>query len=198
MDAEVIKAIPEDDTITREDPRRFTTSNGIIFKLKPVPPLLIIDAQRRFREPEPPKIRNLDKGEGDEAPLEENPNDPSYLRAMEEYRHTIGEVANAIFLTRGIEIISIPDGIDKPEDSDWAEEVHEFAGLDVPAVGRRRLYAWLKYVALTSMDDFQGLINKVAGLGGVTLERDVQDAEVAFRPEPNGSAVAGVSASEEV
>jgi hypothetical protein len=196
----ILQAIPEDSDQAAEAqrPDRFVTTTGIVFKLKPVAPMLIMDAQRKFKEPIPPKIPNFDKGDGADAPLEENPNDPDYLRAMDAYRQHIGEVANAIFLTRGIDIVSVPDGIDKVDDAEWAEEVKEFAELDVPAVGRRRLYCWLKYVALTSMVDFQGLMNKLTTLGGVTLEQDVSVAEESFRVDEIGPASEGVPPSEEV
>ena len=194
----VLAALGDDDiTINdlREKPDQFTTSGGIVFRLKPVAPLLIIDVQRRFKAPEPPKLPNYDKGEGDDAPLEENPNDPAYLRAVQEHNMQVGEASNAVFLTRGTEIVSIPDGIDKVDDAEWADDVKEFAGLDVSAAGRRRYYCWLKYVALSSMDDFQGLLSKLTSLGGVTLESEVQSAEETFRPAEDGNADPGVRAS---
>lgn len=198
MTDNILQAIPESNETVAQRPDQFVTSNGITFKLKPVAPLLILDAQRRLVEPAPPKIPNFDKGEGDEAPLEENPSDPTYVRALAEYRAKVGEITNAIFLTRGTEVVNVPDGIDKVDDVEWAEEVEEFAELKVPAVGRRRYYCWLKYVALTSMDDFQGLLNKLTTLGGVTLERDVQAAEDSFRPDENGSTAERIPPTEEV
>lgn len=195
----ILQAIPEDATdgqvADAQRPDRFVTSNGITFKLKPVAPLLVLDAQKQIPEPQPPKLKNYAKGEDDDAPLEENPNDPAFLRAHMEYRQKVGEVSNAIFLTRGTEVISVPDGIEKFEDQEWAQEVEEFGGIKVPAVGRRRYYCWLKYVALTSMNDFQGLLNKLTALGGVTLESDVADAETSFRPDESGDAASGLPSS---
>jgi hypothetical protein len=195
----ILQAIPEDATdgqaADAQRPDRFVTSTGIVFKLKPVAPLLILDAQKQIPEPRPPQIHNYDKGEGEDAPLEENPNDPMFLREHSEYRQRVGEVSNAIFLTRGTEVISIPDDVEKIEDEDWAAEVEEFAGLKVPVVGRRRYYCWLKYVALTSMIDFQGLLNKLSALGGVTLESDVAEAETSFRTDQSGDASEGLSSS---
>lgn len=198
MDAEVLSAIKEHDDATNGALNRFTTYEGIVFKLKPVAPLLVLDAQKQITEPRPPKIKNYDKGEGDDAPLEENPSDPEFLRLHMEYRQKVGEVSNAIFLTRGTEIEFVPEGIDRPEDTAWAEEVTELTGIQIPAVGRRRFYAWTKYVALTSMDDFTNLLNKLTALGGVTLERDVADAETSFRPDESGNASEGLPPSEEV
>jgi len=198
----ILQAIPEDamegQVADAQRPDRFVTSNGITFKLKPVAPLLVLDAQKQIVEPTPPKLKNYEKGEGDDAPLEENPNDPAFLRAHMEYRQRVGEVSNAIFLTRGTEVLSVPEGIEHYEDKEWAEEVEEFAGIKVPAVGRRRYYCWLKYVALTSMDDFQGLLNKLTALGGVTLESDVATAEATFRPDEGGDAAPGLPPNQEV
>jgi hypothetical protein len=198
----ILQAIPEDATDDQvadaQRPDRFVTSNGIVFKLKPVAPLLVLDAQKQIIEPKPPKLKNYAKGEDDDAPLEENPNDPEFLRAHSEYRQKVGEVSNAIFLTRGTEVISVPDDVDKLDDEDWALEVEEFTDIKVPKVGRRRYYCWLKYVALTSMIDFQSLLNKLSALGGVTLESDVADAEASFRTDTSGDAAAGIPPSEEV
>jgi hypothetical protein len=198
----ILQAIPEDATDDQvadaQRPDRFVTSNGIVFKLKPVAPLLVLDAQKQIIEPKPPKLKNYAKGEDDDAPLEENPNDPEFLRAHSEYRQKVGEVSNAIFLTRGTEVISVPDDVDKLDDEDWALEVEEFTDIKVPKVGRRRYYCWLKYVALTSMIDFQSLLNKLSALGGVTLESDVADAETSFRTDTSGDASAGIPPSEEV
>ena len=190
MDAEVLNAIPEDTASSGNGVlNEFTTSNGIVLKLKPVPPLLVMDAQRSIKEPTPPKIPNYDKGDEGDAPLEENPSDPTYLREMAAYQSQVGELSNAIFLTRGVDVISVPEGIDKVDDEGWADDVQEFTSLVIPKVGRRRMYCWLKYVALTSLDDFQGLLNKLTSLGGVTLESDVQQAQASFRPDTNGDAV---------
>lgn len=196
----ILQAIPEDggQVADAQRPDRFVTSNGIVFKLKAVAPLLIMDAQRNFQEPQPPKIRNFEKGDGDDAPLEDNPNDPKYQRELMEYRRQLGEIANAIYLTRGTEIISKPDDVDGPEDENWAMEVEDFANLKVPKVGRRRYFCWIKYVALESMGDFQGLMNKLTTLGGVTVERDVIDAETSFRTDESGDTSEGVPPTEEV
>lgn len=196
----ILQAIPEESgqVADAQRPDRFVTSNGIVFKLKAVAPLLIMDAQRNFTEPQPPKIRNFEKGDGDDAPLEDNPNDPKYQRELVEYRRQLGEIANAIYLTRGTEIVSIPEGVDKPDDEDWAMEVQDFAGITVPKVGRRRYFCWIKYVALESMSDFQGMMNKLTTLGGVTVERDVIDAEQSFRADESGDTAEGIPPTEEV
>lgn len=196
----ILQAIPEDDArvADAQRPDRFVASNGIVFKVKAVPPLLIMDVQRKFIPPMPPKLPNFDKGEGSDAPLEENPNDPTYVRELAEHNQRVGEASNAIFLTRGVEVVSIPDGVERLDDAGWAEDIQEFTDIVVPAVGKRRMYCWMKYVALTSMDDFQGLLNKIMTVGGITSEADVVNAEQSFRPSENGDASSGVPPEPEV
>lgn len=197
---DVLAAIPEDDQdkdFLRPD--RFRTSTGIMLKLKAVPPMLIMDIQSKFEIPEPPKVKNLEKGEGDDAPLEDNPNDPTYLRAVAAYNRKVAEASNAVVLTRGTELLYVPDGIEKPDDESWSDDIEELTeGLSIPKVGKRRYYCWLKYVALASMDDFQSLLNKLTVFGGVTLEEDVTVAEKSFRTDQDGNTTEGVPASEEV
>jgi hypothetical protein len=59
-------------------------------------------------------------------------------------------------LTRGTELIKLPEGIEPPEGETWSEDVHDITGIEVPPVGsRRRYYVWLKYVALNDLGGLQ-------------------------------------------
>lgn len=189
---DAIAGVERTDHRRREENNKYTTENGIVFRLKPVPPLLIVDAQKLHREPVPPKVYIQDKDTH-----EENPNDPEYQRQLNEWRQTVGEISNAVLLTRGTEIISVPAGIDQLDDPAWAEDLFDLTGLEVPKVGRRRYFCWMKYVALTSMDDFQGIVGKISRLGGITMEADVADAEARFRSDEEGYSANGVHAAEE-
>lgn len=191
MDANsVIRAIPEEETLPKN---QFRTSNGVLLKLKPVPPLLIADAQRRLVEPKPPKARNLDKGDD---VYEENPNDPDYIRQLEEHNQIVGDVSSAILITRGTEVIERPHDIDSVDATDWADDVKEIAGIDVPSMGRRRYFCWMKYVVLVSADDFHQLIQRLSRLAGVTREEDVAQAADRFRNNSQGDTPTGVRAIE--
>lgn len=170
----------------------YTTSNGVVLKIKAVSPFLMRDAQSRITEPEPPVVPNPDK----EGTLEENPNDPGYIRAVDAYRQTLGEVANAIMLSRGTELISVPDGMEKPEDTNWAEDAADFAQVTIPSAGRRRYYCWLKYQAVTTMSDFTGLIGAISAAGQITIESEVATEADSFRNIPEGDSATGVRAEE--
>jgi hypothetical protein len=175
----VIQAIPEGDLPRRDT---FTTGAGIVFRVKPVPPMLIEDTRRRFlaNEPQPPMVRNEDK-----ETLEENPNDPEYRRAHDRFFLDLGEASSALMLTRGTELIKLPEGIEPPEGETWSEDVHDITGIEVPPVGsRRRYYVWLKYVALTTWGDFNGLVRAASRASGMTREDDVADAAESFRDNP--------------
>lgn len=170
----VVNAIPEKEV--NEDRFKFTASNGVVFELRPVPPLLVSDARTGIPVPTPPRYMNEDKGVE-----EENPDHPSHQRALEEYREAISEVTNAVYLTRGTRVTHIPDGFPKVDDLEWEEDITEFTNLKIPKVGRRRYYCWLKWVALEKIEDFTGLLNAAAAAGGRVMEEAVAQATEEFR-----------------
>lgn len=174
---------------TKDEPDTFTTQDGVVLHLRSVAPMLINDAQRRVKEPKIPLVKNLDKGDD---VWEENPNDPSYLRAVEEHRQTLGELTNSLLIMRGTEVVSVPDGFPKLEDKAWSEDIEEFTGIQVPASGRRRYYCWIKYCVLSSMSDFMTLLRKVSSMGGITLEADVAQAMDDFRNNKTGDTPEGI------
>ena len=194
----VLDAIPEDgSTNSTTDPKVFITGLGIRFKIKPVAPFLLFDSQRALKEPRPPRVPNLDK-DPDGKVLEENPHDPAYLQEVQDHRQALGDLSNGIMISRGTEIIHpLPDGIEGPETDGWIEDVEEFAGITVPRTTRKRYYAWVKYVALTTMEEFTTLIQRVSAAAGMTLEVDVAAAVESFRDQPSGDTSNGVHPGEE-
>lgn len=187
----ILQAVEDGIQERHDKPDTFRTSTGVVFRIKPVPPLLIVDAQKRFDAPVPPKVLNPDK-----ETMEENPNDPEYARQLQEYHQGLGEVANAVLITRGTEVLEVPPTVETVEDGSWSDDVEEFAGIKVPPAGRRRYFCWVKYVAMANMEDLTGLVGKISNFSGATLEVDVAAAADTFRPVPSGSAAPGVPASE--
>lgn len=188
----IVQLIPEEEK--QDDPFSFTTSAGITFKLRKVPPFLMIDAQRKFIAPKPPMVYIEDK-----ETHEENPNDPEYLAALQKHQRDLSDLGNAIMLARGTMLVSKPDSIPGPDDADWSAELEELAGegvFDIPKVGKRRYYAWLKYVALTDMSDFQGITNKLTATAGITTEAEVAKATDDFRSDEGRDTSDGVPAGE--
>lgn len=188
---QVLNALPED---TVKGPHTFTTSNGIQFHIKPVSPYIGMDAAKNIPAPEVPMVPAQD---GRDI-LIENPDDPAYKRAVNEYRARLAELSNAILLTRGTELIlPLPEGVDSPESEEWADDLREFAGLEIPASGRRRYYAWLKYIALSNSKDFIDLYWEVASASGITKEADVVEAIANFRNNQARGTDTGDNAVEE-
>ena len=186
----VLSAIPGVEPQAAAPSNLFTASTGVVLRAKAVSPLLIIDAQKKLREPRPPKVHNPDKGYD-----EENPADPDYIAAVAEYRQTIGEVSNAIWLTMGVDVVTVPNGMQDAESTEWSEMLEDVADITVPERGPRRRYCWLKYVVLTSMEDVQGLIGQISRMSGIVMEGDVQLAAGDFRSVSPRDTADGVSAA---
>lgn len=190
----LLAAIPEGEDTEPKD--QFTTSTGIVFKLRSVPPLLIIDAQANLKPPRPPKVPNLDL-DPDGKVLMENLDDPTFIEARNKYRSDISDLSNAIFLTRGTKVVSVPPSVETVESTDWSDDLRDFAKLEIPDSGRKRYYCWLKYVALAKMNDLTAVMRKVSNLaGGVTLEAEVAKATDDFRSDTEGDVAIPVHPAE--
>lgn len=166
--ARVLASIPEGEL---PDPSKYTTSLGVVLRIRPVPPLLLQDARKHIPVPTPPRVFIQDKDTH-----EENLSDPDYLRAMQEYEAATGESANALLLTRGTDVEYVPPGVEPVDSTNWSDDVADFTGIDVPREGRRRYYCWMKYVAIATQDDFMGILSAVSRASGLTREADVADA----------------------
>lgn len=177
----------------KDDPTTFTTSNGVVFKVNPVSPLLVMEAKSRLPLPKPPKIRVEDK-----ETYEENLHDPEYNRQLQEYQYRIAQTTNAILIVRGTTLISVPPAIESADDEGWAEDIEMFGELEIPPVGsRKRYFLWVKYVALPMLSDWQGLLGKVMEAGGQTLEADVAVAAESFRGDEEGDINPGLRIASE-
>ncbi len=152
-----------------------TLDNGVVLKLKPVPPFAAQHAVANLEEPKPP-IVDVGKGKDRE---EENPNDPGYLEKMEAYsREVIETTVNAMLVT-GTEIISVPDGVQSPEDDDWLNRI-QYLGIEVDGENKwARYVAWLRYCALSgpSLTRIMAELRKSIGLN----EEEVDIAVKTFR-----------------
>jgi hypothetical protein len=155
-------------------PERVKLSNGIELKIRKVPPLLLTRAQEQIAVPKVPESYIEAKGE-----TEENPNHPDYLKAVEEYNNAVNMAAlNAMLLT-GTSFADAPEGIDKPEDSGWAETL-DALGIPVPTSTPGRYLAWLRYYALEDPMDMLEVMTAVGRVTGIA-EADVLKAVEAFR-----------------
>jgi len=169
MDAQVLNEVTE-----TKDPQTWISSNGIVFRFKRVSRMIIADAGRKIRDPKVPVVMNEDKGRE-----EENPNHPDYIEALADANYRRGMLAVNVYLSMGTEIVTLPEGIVPPEDCSWEEDLAAF-DLDIPAKGKARYVAWLKYYALND-DDSSELTLAAMRYGGATLEEDVSAAEAGFQ-----------------
>lgn len=149
-------------------------TNGIVLKLKSVPPFLIRQAARNLV---PPEIPMADVGKGR---VEPNPDDPIYLQKLEEYGQLTTDVGLNVTIAAGTEIQSLPDSIPSPEDDSWLELLG-ILGVEVD-VSRpvARYLAWARYVAITDIKDIALLMGAVSGGIGMT-EEEVEATVHSFR-----------------
>lgn len=180
---QMIQAIAEDDPQDTTPPNQFKASSGVVFKIKKVSPLLLKDAQERLIEPRPPKVYLEDK-----ETHEDNPSDPDYQDKLRQFQILQAETSHAVLLTMGTAVESIPDDVDGIDATAWVETVEEIIGIEVPKTPRRRYFCWVKYVAITDMADFFGLLRKITRLSGFVTEEAVAQAAASFRSSENGRA----------
>jgi hypothetical protein len=152
-----------------------TLSNGIVLKLKAVPPLAMREAAISVPQPKVPVVFVESLGRA-----EENPNDPDYARALTRWENDqVFRVADVLMLL-GTSVESVPEGYQRPEDEEWFEEL-EVLGLAVDGSNRhKRRLAWLRMYAFTSERDIAATMAAITALSGTT-EVEVGRAAAAFR-----------------
>lgn len=162
----------------------FELSNGIVLKIKSVPPFLVQAVQNEFKTPTPPKVMIEEKGRE-----EENPNDPEYLRQLIELEEQQQLAINDLFLAWGTEIISVPDGYFKPEQDEWIAMV-EFAqnitgkNIHIERDNQIKRYLhWLRFYALETGADIALATRLPMELAGIR-EGEVEEVMESFRSLP--------------
>lgn len=144
-----------------------TLSNGIVLRIKPVPQMLLRDATLKIATPKVPMWHNDQRDED-----EPNPNDPSYLEAMQEYNTAVMLTAGNAALVLGTECLTVPVGYSRPEDEEWLEYAR-YANAE-PDVSSKpaRYVAWLHYHALNTETD------QAAAIMAPLLAASLTDEEV--------------------
>ena len=162
-------------------PLVFTTRSGIVLKIRPVPSHVTREVLRQLKEPKVPVFHN-DAKERDE----ENPRDPTYLAAVDEFKNKQVDLSNRTYLLYTEVLGLLPEGIDSPTDSTWSDEL-KFIGVEVHDSGRERYVDWLKFYALTDAD-FKDLMTAMYVAGGLVSEEDIAAAITSFPDNKNGTA----------
>lgn len=162
----------------------FELSNGIVLRIKSVPPFLVQAVQNEFKAPKPPKVMIEEKGRE-----EENPNDPEYLRQLEELDEQQQLAINDLFLAWGTEVISVPTDHYMPEDDEWISMV-EFAqsitgkSFHIDKDDKTKRYLnWLRFYALETGGDIALATSLPMQLAGIR-EGEVEEVMESFRSLP--------------
>lgn len=150
-------------------------SNGIVLRLRDVPPYALQNAATKFPPPTIPVVYIEDKGRE-----EENPLDPDYLKALQTHSVKQLELAVDVLLLLGTSLLTKPEGEEGPEDNEWHERLTEL-GLEVNVANKSQRYlSWLRMYALARDDDMSEVVSAVIGRAGVS-EVAVANAILAFR-----------------
>lgn len=158
-----------------DDKNLITLSNGIVLKMKPVPPLLLNSIANSVPEPEVPKVWIEEKGRE-----EENPEHPAYLKAIIDRANLVGIMIIDATLAVGTELVSVPDNMLKPEDDGWLWQAkHSGKEFDLTDPKDRYL-AWLRYYAVETQDDLNNLNTIPQILAGIR-EGEVDKVSNSFR-----------------
>lgn len=162
--------------------RDVTLPSGVEVQVTGVPAMLVLAVLQTIPEPKPPIIQL----EGKER-TEENPNDPEYLKKVQEYKVAQGRLTNEAYLANGVlKINKLPDDKIPLESDDWVERL-EIVGVQPRKVGLGRRIDWLQYHILGD-GDLSELITAIALAGGGVTEELVKQAADSFRPIENGTA----------
>lgn len=162
----------------------FTLSNGIVLTIKSVPPYLAQAVQNEFKMPQPPKVYMEEKGRE-----EENPNDPAFLREINEIAEKQQLATNDLYLAVGTAIKSVPENMFGPDDDGWILQV-EFAsklvGTDLHIEREdqiKRYLHWLRFYALETGGDIALATSLPIQLAGIR-EGEVEEVIESFRSLP--------------
>jgi len=158
-----------------------TLSTGVVVRVRPVASLIISDIARAIPEPKPPKVYIEEK-----AREEENPNDPGYLKALDDRQTAQAMAVNDAFLLMGTEVKSSPPDLWAVESDEWVDRL-SLVGIGKPEGPHARYLAWMKYVAAPLETDIVALLRGVGRLSAVT-EEDVQAVADGFRRSGEGRA----------
>jgi hypothetical protein len=151
-----------------------TLSNGIQLKLRKIPSLLLLSVSSAIEEPEIPQAFIED-----DQRWEANPNDPDYLKALRLFKLKEREANIKFLLGRGTQLLSVPEGKQKPEDDGWLEELREYQ--DIPADNPTQRYiSWVRFYALEEDADLVKATVAVMRMTGV-MEDEVATAIESFR-----------------
>jgi hypothetical protein len=172
---EVLNSLTE--APVQSDPTLFVSERGLKLRIHKVNKLILMDATKRLKLPSIPMWHNPDKDR-----LEENPNDPDYLAAVQTAKFDQGMLLYSIFLAYGTSVLELPEGMQAFTETEWSDTLKEVTGIDVPTTGKARYVAWLKFYMLED-NEINDVITYSMRLSGAVKEEDVKEAVDTFRSD---------------
>lgn len=171
-----------------------TLGNGIVLRIKTVPPHAMRAAARSVTQPVPPRVwiatKGVDKDDPNDRGWEENPDDPDYRMAVQRWMIDSDEAALRVGLLLGTDVLSLPEGVHEPQSDAWIEEVEGVFAVaaepdaEMPTMRREpfnaRYLDWLRYYAIPSDEDLF-LLTRLVMSTSVVTEEVLREALAAFR-----------------
>lgn len=138
--------------------------NGVILKYQPVSKLLLLDAMKKLKEPEVPTYFDEERKRD-----VENPADPAYKKARDDYNTRVFMVLNDVCVALGTVLHHRPPTVVDPNTDEWIDAVEYLTDLKIPRhVPQARHLAWVKYHVAVGETNFGMLARLVEEQMGVT------------------------------
>lgn len=172
---------------------KVTLSNGVVLKFRDIPSGTLKRAMAQVERPPVPVVMIEEKGRE-----EENPNDPRYLLAMNEYNLERLDIYDRLLMSIGVEIVFVPPGMYRVEDDEWIEECR-FLGIEPKTdLSLIRKHEWLTLYACRDSEDALKVRNTSFARSGGVMEEEVAEAYNWFRDPAIRRALVGAPGSEGV
>ncbi len=153
-----------------------TISSGVQFEVNQVSPFTIQEKQDALL-PDRPQVPVVHITEDDRNV--EVPEDPKYQAALLAWQARVVRETYDLLIVLGTKLVQVPEGVQKPDDTEWAEDL-ALVGIKVPPAGKARYLAWMRHYACRTTDDVTKVITSVQRLAGVT-EEDAAKAAAMFQ-----------------
>lgn len=152
-------------------------STGVVLTPRKVSPFVFQAVAEQFKDPEIPLVYLEDKGRE-----ERNPQNPEYLRKVDEVNAKRSMASIDAIIGLGTKIHTIPEDFPVPEEEDWLDDL-ESVGITIDRDNKRMRYrTWVRYIAAPSVEDLQAIVAVAVPKSGVT-EEAVKTASATFQPQ---------------
>lgn len=176
VDNRVVDAMVEaSESTTPEEKNTLRLSKGVTIGFQKVPVLVFEKIGKKYVDPPVPVVYDPDKDRS-----YPNPDHPDYKKALEQNEVDRNMAFADALMGLGTYPIEIEDGLQKPEDTEWREELEFLTGIEVPKVKIGVWLYYLKYYAIQSQDEIKEIVRLGNRVLGVT-EAEVSSAVDRFR-----------------